>query len=304
MTHDANAVLEFRDVQLRPHSRPFSFSLRPGDMLAVMGPAGSGKSTLVRSLLQQEAHADGVIDLRGKLLAPLSLAGKPRRTPSEIARALFDRKAKFSEISKEFLEILRAIGLEEIRQEPVISLSESHQVGCQLLPFLRTDAEVFVIDGLLDRLDPWARQNVLKSLVTQCQRGNSVNGIQPALLVTTQLPEIAEQLGELLLLDNASAIAYGPVDGFRKFYRPDQVIVEADDGSTIRSMAEPFALQISQSGSSLQITTEDGQVLAARLLAQGYGTIRTAYVREASLQEALEQAISRKVVNEPDPAPT
>ncbi|MCH8980136.1 MAG: hypothetical protein IH945_12975, partial [Armatimonadetes bacterium] len=52
---------------------------------------------------------------------------------------------------------------------------------------------------------------------------------------------------------------------------------------------EPFVTGIRVSGRRLVLQTEDGQEVAARLLTQGYGVVRSVVVKEPSLEEALIQ---------------
>ncbi len=48
-----------------PVCAPVSFSLRPGDVLAVVGANGSGKSTLLRTVLGLLPALDGTLDVLG-----------------------------------------------------------------------------------------------------------------------------------------------------------------------------------------------------------------------------------------------
>lgn len=44
-----------------------AFSLKPGQLLAVIGPVGAGKSTLLMSLLGELPHTTGVVRVKGKV---------------------------------------------------------------------------------------------------------------------------------------------------------------------------------------------------------------------------------------------
>ena len=43
------------------------FSLKHGDLLAVIGPVGSGKSTLLATLLQENTKLKGVLEIGGTI---------------------------------------------------------------------------------------------------------------------------------------------------------------------------------------------------------------------------------------------
>jgi ATP-binding cassette subfamily B protein len=65
--------VEFRDVQFRYPSRPevtvlkgISFSVRPGEKIALVGPSGSGKSTIISLLLRFYEPQSGELRLDGR----------------------------------------------------------------------------------------------------------------------------------------------------------------------------------------------------------------------------------------------
>jgi ATP-binding cassette subfamily B protein len=65
--------VEFRDVQFRYPSRPevtvlkgISFSVRPGEKIALVGPSGSGKSTIISLLLRFYDPQSGELRLDGR----------------------------------------------------------------------------------------------------------------------------------------------------------------------------------------------------------------------------------------------
>jgi len=59
-----------RDVFVQGQSAPISFDAAPGEMVAIAGPTGIGKSTLLRSLLGLEPASCGVIQIDGRPLRP------------------------------------------------------------------------------------------------------------------------------------------------------------------------------------------------------------------------------------------
>ncbi len=63
------AIFELRDGGIgygdRPVLNEVTFTLRAGEVVAVLGPNGSGKSTLVKGLLRQARLSDGTLDVFG-----------------------------------------------------------------------------------------------------------------------------------------------------------------------------------------------------------------------------------------------
>ncbi len=66
--HQVSVVVQ--DVCVRGQSAPISFHAAPGEIVAIAGPTGIGKSTLLRSLLGLEPASCGVVQVDGHPLRP------------------------------------------------------------------------------------------------------------------------------------------------------------------------------------------------------------------------------------------
>ncbi len=64
------AVLRMADVQLIPGAKAFDLTLRAGEVMAVTGALGAGKSRLLRGLFGIESFARGTVTLDGQRWAP------------------------------------------------------------------------------------------------------------------------------------------------------------------------------------------------------------------------------------------
>ena len=62
-----------------------SLSIRPSEVVCIIGPSGSGKSTLLRCLNFLEPYTDGDVRVNGKLLGYRTEAGG-KRVPDSLAR--------------------------------------------------------------------------------------------------------------------------------------------------------------------------------------------------------------------------
>lgn len=109
------AILSVRDVTKAYGQKPLfenaTFSIRRGEKVALLGPNGTGKSTLLRVIAGLEPHDSGKIE-RERDATILTLSQEPvldpTMTPREIAReglALWDAtKRKYDEISSKISE--------------------------------------------------------------------------------------------------------------------------------------------------------------------------------------------------------
>src|SRR3954463_10818052 len=103
-------VLTARDLTkaygLKPLFQNATFTIRRGEKVALLGPNGTGKSTLLRVLAGLEPHDSGTIDRRRDatiLYLPQEPELDPLRSPREIAReGLADwhaAKSRYDEVS-------------------------------------------------------------------------------------------------------------------------------------------------------------------------------------------------------------
>ena len=104
-------VLTARDVTkaygLKPLFDKATFTIRRGEKVALLGPNGTGKSTLLRILAGLEPHDSGTIDRRRDatiLYLPQEPELDPERTPREIAREGLAQwhvaKSRYDEVSR------------------------------------------------------------------------------------------------------------------------------------------------------------------------------------------------------------
>ena len=179
-------------------------------------------------------------------------------------------------------DALAALELWDARNVHLSKLSQGMVVACDLLPVLLSDDDIVLIDGHLDLLDPWALNGLFEELFHLAEEGT-------AFIIATNRPELAERLGNIIVLQEGQTKYAGTVDELVRSVEPTEIIVEADDLSTVRSMVEPFVTGVRISGRRLVMKAEDGQEVAARLLTQGYGVVHSVVIKEPSLEEALVQ---------------
>jgi len=267
--------LVLEGLALEEGRRSLSLEVLPGDMWAVVGEAGSGKSRFFDVLLGEAKPAKGnVVSASSMDIAAPPAAGR-RQTPQVIAK-----NASTPEDSAKIVHVLTSLGLWDVRQEPVSKLTSSQLVAIELLPCLLSDAGLVFIDGHLDVLDPWVLESVLEVIFELAGEGK-------AFLVATNQPSLAQRLGSLIVWRDSEARFAGTARELIRTSRPVELLVETSDASTVATMVEPFAIEVRPTEGGLIITTPDGQDLAARLLTHGYGSVKAVVVREISFTEAL-----------------
>jgi len=152
-------VVALENFSLLPQGPTVSLGLAPGQSLAVVGPAAGGKSRFIRCLCGNERSAQGSVHALGKAATAGRDAFSRRSNPQSIVRHAMDgRKGGHA------ADALTSTGLWELRQKPITELSSSQIAACELLSCLAPDARLMIIDGQLDRLDPWTLSSVMTLL--------------------------------------------------------------------------------------------------------------------------------------------
>lgn len=160
-----------------------SFNVTAGEAVALWGPNGAGKTTVIRSLL-------GLYTFKGRLLVngcDVRRQGKQARAaigyvPQELAfyadmstRDTLRFYARLKKAPAARLEIaLAEVGLAEHAAKPVAALSGGMKQRLALAIALLTDPPLLILDEPTSNLDAKAREDFLKLLVAQKQRGKTL----------------------------------------------------------------------------------------------------------------------------------
>ena len=211
--------------------RGVSFSIHPGESVAIIGPNGAGKSTLI-------LHLNGI--LRGE--GSVRVLGTPveDRTLRDIRRKvgvvfqdpedqLFLTKVaddvafgpsnmglSKSEIEQRVAEALAAVGMEGFADRSVHLLSYGEKKRIATATVLAMRPDVLVLDEPTSNLDPKARRQLINALLRL-----PVTRI----IVTHDLPVAYEMCSRALLLSKGRIVA----DGSTQEILADTALLRAND---------------------------------------------------------------------------
>lgn len=162
-----------------------SFSVAPGETVAVIGPSGSGKSTMLRSLVHLEEISGGSIRIQGKTLADngrYAAQGEIRNITSrmgmvfqhfnlfphltvqgnlELAPKTLKTLAQ-TEIRHKSMELLGKVGLADKANEYPSRLSGGQKQRVAIARALMMDPDILLFDEPTSALDPELTGEVLK----------------------------------------------------------------------------------------------------------------------------------------------
>jgi len=272
-------ILGLEHLALRPDGPTLTLSVSKGQSVAVVGPAGGGKSRLLRTLAGLERPAQGVVHLRGKA----SLAGHsalPRRTRVQSLA----RRSGVNGSVQPATEILTATRLWDVRHETVGELTPTQLAACELVEPFVSEAQIVFIDGQLDLLDPWTLKSVLDLMRVQLASGRTF-------VVATHRPDLMRALDALILVSDLQIKFAGTVEDLLRAGPPHSVEVSTENVPGARALVAPFEVRITTSENGLRMEAPEGQELAARLLLDGYGDVKFVVVRPPTIEEALRTLV-------------
>ncbi|HVQ28978.1 MAG TPA: ABC transporter ATP-binding protein, partial [Vicinamibacteria bacterium] len=198
-----------------------SFRVAPGEVLAVVGASGSGKSTIAELLLRLFDPDQGVVRLDGHDLRSLALADLRRHVAlveqvpflfhSTIAENL--RYARPEATDEALRAAAEAAGLAELIArlpegyatvvgERGTALSAGERQRIAIARAFLADPAVLVLDEPTAALDPETERQVRAGYET-LMRGRTT-------LVISHRPEIAERADRVAVLDGARIVETGP----------------------------------------------------------------------------------------------
>lgn len=223
-----------------------SFSLFKGEIVAVMGPSGTGKTTLMRLITGQVKPTHGKVWVFGQEVAHLSRSElmRLRRRVS----MLFQNNALFSDMSvgenvafplrevinlpDELIEILVKIKLESVGLRGAMDLMPSELSGgmarrAALARAMAMDPEIMIYDEPFTGQDP-----ITLGMLTRLVRDFNRSLEMTSLIVTHDVAEVSHVADRILLLSGGRLVALDKPEALYNSQDPliDQFMHAKSDG--------------------------------------------------------------------------
>ena len=219
------SLLSVRDLAYRypdGHEalRGLSFTLAPGERVALIGPNGAGKSTLLlhlNGLLPDRAAADPAITVDGLPLVEPNLPEVRRRVGllfqdpddqlfcptvwEDVAFGPQQLGVREPQLSKLVGDSLAQVGLAGFEDRLPHHLSRGEKRRVCLAGLLACDARLLVLDEPTSDLDPRGRRELM-ALLTRLPMGQ--------LIATHDLEFVVEICPRAIVLDGGRIVADGP----------------------------------------------------------------------------------------------
>ncbi|MEA3427385.1 MAG: ATP-binding cassette domain-containing protein [Bacteroidota bacterium] len=177
-------------VQLsgRPVLQELSFTIQPGEKLAVIGASGSGKTTLIKALAGQ-CFSSGTIRFQNGTTPRIAVIAQQHQfrnlsnlssfyyqqrfnsNDSEDAQTVMEALEETGAVASAIAETLTLLGIGQISDTRLIQLSNGEHKRFQLAKALLQNAEWLLLDNPYTGLDITARQMLNTILDDLSQRG-------------------------------------------------------------------------------------------------------------------------------------
>jgi len=223
VTADGNLpLLELKDVEVdlalpgRPRTRlldGINLTVRADELVAVLGPTGSGKSTLVRVAAGLQAPSKGLVAVKGTALRGVSpRVGVVFQTPAlfpwmsvQANVELGLEKLPADRVRKEQMVAwaIDRLGLEGFEEALPRELSQGVKLRVALARALAAQPELLILDDPFSGLDVLAAESLRNELVALWQH-NDVNP-KAILLVTRDIEEAVSLATRVLVLAGTPA---------------------------------------------------------------------------------------------------
>ena len=201
-----------------------TLSIEPGERVLLLGPSGSGKSSLVACLIGLVPHStyaeiDGELTVAGKSvwdIAPAELAGSVGvvfqdpdsqltmlTVQDEIAFGLENIGLDPAQMDERIADALESVGLSESRLERVDRLSGGMKQRLVIAALLAMQSDILVLDEPTSNLDPAGVRDVVELLGGLCAERPELTLI----LVEHRLDAVVPLVQRVLVLDSAGRLA-------------------------------------------------------------------------------------------------
>lgn len=200
--------------------QPLSATIRPGQIVAVVGANGAGKSTLLRAIAALVA-TEGVAQYDGRTLAALTPRDRARiigyvpqahvaawsmpvRDMVALGQYAFGTARPPVEIAHAVDAMLAACGIAELADRPIDGLSGGEQALAALARVLLTECPILLLDEPVAALDIGRQYQVLEHLAALAATGRTL------LVVLHDLALVSQFADRILWLDGGRLVADTP----------------------------------------------------------------------------------------------
>ena len=211
-----------------------SFSVKKGEILGLLGPNGSGKTTTINCILSLLDFDSGDIKIFGKSMRPDAYSIKQKIGVIFQEVAVFDELTVYENIDyfcglyikdkntrKSYIkDAIKLVGLEKFEKYLPKQLSGGLLRRLNIACGIAHKPELIFLDEPTVAVDPQSRNNILNDIKKLRDHGATV------IYTTHYMEEVEELCDRIIILDNGKIIASGTVEELKKLAKTKTKVVE------------------------------------------------------------------------------
>ena len=210
-----------------------SFDVKKGEILGLLGPNGSGKTTTINCILSLLQFDSGQIKIFGETMRPSAYNIKQK------IGVIFQEVAVFNELTvyenidyfcglyisdkntrKQYIaDALKLVSLEKFQKYRPKQLSGGLLRRLNIACGIAHKPELIFLDEPTVAVDPQSRNNILNDIKKLRDQGATV------IYTTHYMEEVEELCDRIIILDNGKIIAKGTVNELKKLAKNQTKIV-------------------------------------------------------------------------------
>ena len=258
-----NLTKEYKNIKAVDN---LSFSVDEGEILGLLGPNGSGKTTTINSILSLLNYNKGTIKIFGKEMKPdaYDLKSKIGVVFQEIA--VFDELTVYenvdyfcglyidnNEIRKSYVaDALELVGLNDYKKFYPKQLSGGLLRRLNIACGISHKPKVIFLDEPTVAVDPQSRNSIIDGIKKLRKEGATI------IYTTHYMEEVEILCDRVIILDKGKIIAEGTVDELKKLAKVEEKItVETNE------LSEKVLHEISSLKNVLEVTYNQGVLKVA-----------------------------------------
>ncbi|MDM5188455.1 ABC transporter ATP-binding protein [Bacillus sp. DX4.1] len=181
-----------------------AFSVGKGELVALIGANGAGKSTTIKSILGLLAHMDGTVSFGDKENPYAYVPENPTYYDyltlwEHIELLMAARGCEIGTWEERARELLHTFRMEKHKHEYLSKFSKGMKQKSMLILAFLTEPDFYIIDEPFIGLDPVATREFLTFLYKERERGAGI-------LLCTHVLDTAERICERFLLISGGAL--------------------------------------------------------------------------------------------------
>lgn len=309
-----SAVIQVEELRHRYDTRValdgVSFDVRPGEIFGLLGPNGSGKTTMFRILSTLMLPSGG-----RALIGGLDVATQPNRVRREIGvvfqASSIDVKLTAEEnlrhighlyglrgaaLNARVKEMLSRVALADRANDYAETFSGGMQRRLEIAKGLLHQPSVLLLDEPTTGLDPGARRDLWQYLNTLRDQGITI-------IVTTHLMEEAERCDRLAILSQGRLVALGTPTELKREIGGDVILLETSEPESLAQQIEQrYGIEAGVLDGKVRLEREGGHRFVTDVVEAFPGEIDAISIAKPTLEDVFIHRTGHRFWTEEDAA--